>query len=552
VEEDMTYISDVLLAIGYAMVGVVVLMSIFFLGWVVYYRQKSIIRASQPEFLAIFSFGCIILVSSIIPSSVQGEYRYIQDPVTGQLTDEANPDIGRVDAACMAEAWLFGIGFVVVFSALFAKIWRIKRVNYYSQTCRRVTVGIKDVAGIVIFMLFGEVTVLLVWQLVDPLRWQREVLSVDAEGRPLQSVGSCTSESSEFFVIPLCIFNGLCLLFALYLCYVIRNVPSKFSEAKWITAAVVSIFQILSIAVPILFIVGDDTDIFFFVRASINFLMCSTVTLLIYVPKCYRQHFATEDSGAQFSNVSGLYSGQVSQSNVSRFYSEQVLDSSLNFVAAEQSGHSFGDQVHTSLMSVSRSLSQSVSLGRLFGDQVQTSRMPVSRSVSLEVASSDGVFLGAIDESRIEDQDDLKDERDVEQDIQQEVQEAAKSSTTDAPTDTSPNSTYSHHENNNDHTPKDPEDRDGLKDERGGEQDVQQEVQEAAKSSTPDAPTDTSPNSTSSDHENNNDHTPKDPQAAQPSEKMSPRRSLRIDPVGQMHEHQSSSEKSWTEGDERV
>jgi hypothetical protein len=291
--------------------------------------------------------------------------------------------------------------------------------------------------------------------------------------------------------------------------------------------------------VPILFIVGHDTNAFFFVRASINFLMCSTITLLIYVPKFYRHHFATEDSGAkgrkvQFSNDSGLYSGQ-------------VIESSRGFVVAEQSGRLFADQVQTSQMSDSL----------VFQNPDGPSRSSVSRSsVSLEVASSDGVFLEALDESQIEDQD-LKDERDVEQDVQQEVQEAAKSSTPDAPTDTSSNSTSSDHENNNDHTPKDPEDQDDLEDERDVEQDVQQEVQEAAKSSTPDAPTDNSPNSTSNDQENNNDHTPKSPQAAQPSEKLSPseeegRRSVRIDPVGQMHEHQSSSEKSWTEGDERV
>ena len=65
---------------------------------------------------------------SIIPIGIQGNYREVQREETGELTGEPDPSVMRVDAACMALPWLFSIGFAIIFSALFAKIWRIRMV----------------------------------------------------------------------------------------------------------------------------------------------------------------------------------------------------------------------------------------------------------------------------------------------------------------------------------------------------------------------------------------------------------------------------------------
>jgi len=60
------------------------------------------VRISQPPFLIMLCCGCIVSCLSIIPMGVQTEHRYIKDTVsTGALTDEVNPDINAVDAACM-------------------------------------------------------------------------------------------------------------------------------------------------------------------------------------------------------------------------------------------------------------------------------------------------------------------------------------------------------------------------------------------------------------------------------------------------------------------
>ena len=97
------------------------------------------------------------------------------------------------------------------------------------------------------------------------------------------------------YLLALFIFDGGCLVFALVLCYVSRYVPSEFTEAKWITAAIISIFQILLLAGPVLVIVQDDTNAFFFVRVGIIFLLTSTVSLLMFAPKIYQLHFKKTD-----------------------------------------------------------------------------------------------------------------------------------------------------------------------------------------------------------------------------------------------------------------
>jgi hypothetical protein len=127
--------------------------------------------------------------------------------------------------------------------------------------------------------------IMLVWQLVDPLLWERDVIRVTEDDLPLQSVGYCTSDQGFVFWLIFISFNVCLLLYALVLCYKTWNYPSAFAESRWITACVISYIQILLLAVPILVIVNGDNNIYFFVLTSIVFLMAMAVTLFIFVPK---------------------------------------------------------------------------------------------------------------------------------------------------------------------------------------------------------------------------------------------------------------------------
>lgn len=77
-----------------------------------------------------------------------------------------------------------------------------------------------------------QMVVLLCWQLIDPLRWEREVIFSDANDYPTKSIGSCQSDHMLQFLIPLVVIDGFMLLYALYLCYVTRNVCRDYQEVS--------------------------------------------------------------------------------------------------------------------------------------------------------------------------------------------------------------------------------------------------------------------------------------------------------------------------------
>lgn len=117
-EEDYTYVVPALRALGIILFSLQLALTLACAAWTVYYRERRVVKASQPLFLCLVCFGTFVLSLSIIPLGIQGKYRSVKDNTTGELTDEENPEVAGVDAACMALPWLFSIGFSIVFSAL--------------------------------------------------------------------------------------------------------------------------------------------------------------------------------------------------------------------------------------------------------------------------------------------------------------------------------------------------------------------------------------------------------------------------------------------------
>lgn len=273
-EEDMTFISSPLLIVGAVLFSIQAILSVSSWAWTIYYREHKVVKASQPLFLCLISFGALILCAGIIPLGIQ----------------DNNP-ANNVDAACMAMPWLVSMGFSILFSALFAKIWRIMLVWRAATRMRPKKVEAKDVASIMVGVVMLQAVVLLCWTFIDPLKWEREVLLTDLNGYALESYGSCRSDNIMHFLIPLVCIDGLMLLYALFLCFKTRKISSEYQEGTWITASVLSISQILALAIPILVIVGSNNDAFYFMRAAAIFLISSTVTILIFAPKVYRVHF---------------------------------------------------------------------------------------------------------------------------------------------------------------------------------------------------------------------------------------------------------------------
>lgn len=241
--EDMRLVSKGLRIFDYVLFGLIIFGSAMACGWTYYYRDKWVIKISQPVFLYLMLFGIVLSSLSLPFLSVETGYRYLQDPSTGELTDVENPDIAKVDAACMLVPWFYGIGFGITFSAIFAKIQRVKLIYLAGINMQRKRVTIRDVMNIMIVMLGIEFGLLLSWQLVSPYKWERSPTD-DVDGVTTESVGVCASESGSYFFLGIIIFHVICLIYALVLSWQTKDINSEFAESSYLFLAVMFMFQV--------------------------------------------------------------------------------------------------------------------------------------------------------------------------------------------------------------------------------------------------------------------------------------------------------------------
>jgi len=136
-----------------------------------------------------------------------------------------------------------------------------------------------------------DIIICLVWALTDPMQWTRKVLDVDKFGVSLGYKGYCTSDHWKGFALTIAGWHFLLLGMALWLCYVSRNISSQYAEAKSLSIVMISQSQIFLIGIPVLFLVGDDSDSSFFVRSAVIWLNDFGVILIIFGNLMYTVHW---------------------------------------------------------------------------------------------------------------------------------------------------------------------------------------------------------------------------------------------------------------------
>jgi hypothetical protein len=88
-----------------------------------------------------------------------------------------------------------------VFSALFAKTYRINKLMESSTTFARVQVEVKDVMGVFSLIMFCNVLVLTLWTVLDPLMYTRSWDDgTDFWNREFSSSGSCSCDRAGAYL----------------------------------------------------------------------------------------------------------------------------------------------------------------------------------------------------------------------------------------------------------------------------------------------------------------------------------------------------------------
>lgn len=296
VEFDFMYLGNIKI-LGYVFFSVVAFLSVGFAGWTFFNHKKYVVRASQPIFLCLICFGCLIFGSAIIVFGIDDE--------PGTFTQD------QCDTACMTLPWLIFVGFTLIFSALFSKTWRINRLFQQSSKFHRVKVTATDVILPMIILLAANIIILACWTALSPIQFLREPgTATDLWNRVIESSGMCRDpegQSSILYLVLLGVVNVGALGIAMLQAYRARDIQTEFSESKYIALVFASIAQAFLVGGPVLAIERDNPSVEYILQSIMVFLLSTVILLLIFVPKVLHQKERdSKDGEKKRVHVTGL------------------------------------------------------------------------------------------------------------------------------------------------------------------------------------------------------------------------------------------------------
>jgi len=272
---DQNLLDDVVF-VGYVCFGTVVLSVLACLAWTIRYRAEMVARTAEPLFLYMVAMGVFILSSSLLPFS---------NDDGGDLSEETTAwSVG----VCMSMPWLAFTGFTIAFSALLTKIWRMNRMLLAGEDFTPRGVSAVEFLAPLALLLSSNVMILTLWTIRDPLTYMRqEHEGTDYWNRPISTYGACRSDNTSAYLVPLLVINvaAICLAFA----WETTDVQSEFGESKYISQAMVSLFQGFLSGIPIVVVVRHEPRAFYLVVTLMIFLLSMVLLWLVFLPKMLLQ-----------------------------------------------------------------------------------------------------------------------------------------------------------------------------------------------------------------------------------------------------------------------
>eukprot|EP00529_Nitzschia_sp_RCC80_P008172 CAMPEP_0113458268 /NCGR_PEP_ID=MMETSP0014_2-20120614/9836_1 /TAXON_ID=2857 /ORGANISM="Nitzschia sp." /LENGTH=1225 /DNA_ID=CAMNT_0000349789 /DNA_START=95 /DNA_END=3772 /DNA_ORIENTATION=+ /assembly_acc=CAM_ASM_000159 len=277
---------------GLAMMGIVLLTAFGFAMWVKRNLRDSMIQKLQPRFLLLICTGAAVIALSILPISIK---------------DEIPSDSGR-DMACMSVPWLIIVGFTIVMSALFAKLWRINKI--FNRRFRRVKVTEESASYIVAAFFITNLVLLSAWNGVAPFTYETFNVPDSTDNQQYATCALAENKAAGWTFLSLIIFvNFVSLVLACHEAFKARNISEKYSEAKGLGRALFSWVQISIVGVPVILLLkGDNPSAKYFVEVMLVFAICLTLLCFIFIPivVSLRQERLNPTSGRKSIRVSGM------------------------------------------------------------------------------------------------------------------------------------------------------------------------------------------------------------------------------------------------------
>lgn len=257
--------------------------SVFAAIWVWTNQRERVIRASQPVFLYLICAGTFIMASSVFTLGIEDDIASVE----------------FTSITCMANYWLYTIGFTTVISAMFSKMWMLGQVFQKPRNEQRIQITKQNIL-LPFFFIFGlDCLVLSIWTIFDRQLWVRVPIISDDPYSP--TMGWCRSDDSAWFIGMLFVFNIGILILSLVQSYECRRITTEYSESSWVTIAIATTAQAWFIGLPLLSLIDTNPTLWFVLISST--VLCTTlpILILIFFPKIKYTHEALKTSSVRMS-----------------------------------------------------------------------------------------------------------------------------------------------------------------------------------------------------------------------------------------------------------
>jgi len=275
---NFNYISSWATPLAWTLSASMVVLGACLVVWLYVNRYHKVVRFAQPEFLCLIILGAVMITFALVPLSLddQGVQYYSLDGVLN--LGISSP---KLNCACKVVPWLYLTGFSLEFSALFAKVWRLKKI-FLAKHLQRVRLTAFDMAPILAICLLFCWCLCAIWTAVHPLQWTRTAVAFDSSGYMVDSYAHCSSAAFTQFYSVVIVFQFVCVFFGMVLCYQTRNVQEDFVENKWITIVLINMMTTMVLTVLLGFFMRQSPSALFAIEV-IHVLMTGLGVLVVMI-----------------------------------------------------------------------------------------------------------------------------------------------------------------------------------------------------------------------------------------------------------------------------
>lgn len=260
---DQNYLSVGARTFGLILMGMSLFTVFVSAVWVVANRGHAVVVAAQPPFLYGLFFGATVMSFVIFCFSFDESYGW---------------DGAQLSRACVAVPWLACTGDMIVYSALFTKLWRVNKVLQF----KRRQIKISQVVWPAALVIVAAVIILSIWTATGDFGWERiEIDSLSGE-----SIGQCKGDTTIYFLIPVLVLALIPTLLTCVMAHKTSDVDDLYSESKWIFTLVCVQVQVIVVGLPVVALLQDvSTDGRYIGTALLVWTMPMTTMILIMGPK---------------------------------------------------------------------------------------------------------------------------------------------------------------------------------------------------------------------------------------------------------------------------